>query len=29
MYHRYSTKCSDKFCVVCKTYLQLEKMLVL
>lgn len=29
MYHRYSTKCSHKFCIVCKTYLQLEKMRVL
>lgn len=26
MYHRYSTSCSHKFCIVCKTYLQLEKM---
>jgi hypothetical protein len=26
MYHRYSSSCSHKFCVVCKTYLQLEKM---
>lgn len=26
MYHSYSSACSHKFCVVCKTYLQLEKM---
>jgi hypothetical protein len=26
MYHSFSTACSHKFCVVCKTYLQLEKM---
>jgi hypothetical protein len=26
MYHRYSASCSHKFCVVCKSYLQLEKM---
>jgi hypothetical protein len=26
MYHRYSSSCSHKFCIVCKTYLQLEKM---
>lgn len=26
MYHQYSAKCSHKFCILCKTYLQLEKM---
>ncbi len=26
MYHRYSSACSHKFCVVCQTHLQLEKM---
>lgn len=26
MYHRYSASCSHKFCIVCKSYLQLEKM---
>jgi len=26
MYHSFSTHCSHKFCIVCKTYLQLEKM---
>jgi hypothetical protein len=26
MYHRYSAACSHKFCIVCKSYLQLEPM---
>ncbi|ARU58828.1 hypothetical protein OLMES_4840 [Oleiphilus messinensis] len=26
MYHRYSSACSHSFCVVCKSYLQLQKM---